>query len=363
MKSVMGWVSVAGTGIVALTYGVGYLVSSMFYGAWGIHGHSLGLIRAHYIHVGLLCLMPPVVLTTVIVGGRWIIRQQLWICEPGNEHQLPWSMAGNATLIVLILGLYLLALLAQPSIIVDDAVFRSMMFVLPALCVLGLFIINWSRALLLKLVKTCNPATATAIDPTLKLVARWLKLAILVLAVGCLVTMAVRLGDTIRDLLEHQRLPVSLYFLLAFLVGLIGAHNVKNIVYVDKQNARPMMAAASIALLAPLMYFMILSFAFGLFRYIPASRGGANFTEARPVEIFNPPLDDSPVMFRNPDTSGAREGDRLFIIQEIGDRVFLGREREGSTASDWRHSGSLPDLIVLNREDITGIRFLDRLSP
>ena len=153
---------------------------------------------------------------------------------------------------------------------------------------------------------------------------------------------------------------MSLYFLLAFLVGLIGAHNVKNIVYVDKHQARPVLAVTSMALLAPLMYFMVLSFAFGLFRYIPASRGGANFTEARPVEFFKPPLDGSPVTFEDSRPNGARDGHRLFIIQEIGDRVFFGREREDSNASDWRHRGSLPDLILLNREEITGIRFLGR---
>lgn len=356
VTSVLRKLSFTITGMVGLTYAVGYLVSSMFYGAWGIHGTSLNFIRAQYVHVGFLCLMPPIVFSVLIVGGRWIIKQQLdiktgEIAEDGKDKtkKLEWTKQGHATLVVLVLGLYLVALLAQRSRLVHDPWFQAAMILMPTLSVLGLFGVNLICKRFVKVTEV-------------ERVSSYLKHAILLFVLVCLGVMAYRLWDTIEDILGHQKLPLCLYSLLAFLVGVIGTHNVKNIVGVTRSEARPVIAAASICLVAPLMYFMVVSFAFGLFPYIPVSRGGADFTDARPVEISTVASGGSPTAFEDPTAQVPAEGKRVFIIEEAGDLMYIGRERKDSTAFDWRHRGNRPDLIVLNRKDIRSIRFLGDLN-
>ncbi len=124
---------------------------------------------------------------------------------------------------------------------------------------------------------------------------------------------------------------------------------------------------AGICVLAAVYYLSAVSFAYRVYPFIPADKGGGDYTEATSVTvrlhegaavpswILEPPR-PSRTAFSPRDTALSKP---LIIIEETADCVYLADPNDAGGPFGWRR-GFIPTIIQVNRSDIASVVYLSR---
>jgi len=163
------------------------------------------------------------------------------------------------------------------------------------------------------------------------------------------------LWGIITSIWRHHRSAFSLYVVLSFAVVMMfvgarrGAREARN-----PTVSATIWAVVGVSLI-PLYYYAVIGFAFSVFPYIPATKGGADYTAAARVRVKCD--SDADVGF-----SGK---DRFVFLEETTNWIYLA-EASDEDVKDWRigyvwkdkrREVAAPRIIRLSREKVVAIEF------
>jgi hypothetical protein len=168
---------------------------------------------------------------------------------------------------------------------------------------------------------------------------------------------------------HYRWVPVLLYLFLSFIIGVYLIIVVK----IGPQYslaARPYLYLSATCVCVPLMYVAVVSFAFGVFPFIPSTRGGANYSEAPLLKLWL--YSDTPI-----DNENDIKDRPLWLISETDKVIYLATDDTPTDQASSGQSNTLaqqpqdhspgptgwfdpktpPRIIVISRDQVAGWSF------
>ena len=124
-------------------------------------------------------------------------------------------------------------------------------------------------------------------------------------------------------------------------------------------NARIAWWAAGACLIAATYYLSIVSFAYHVYPYIPADKGGGDYTEATLVTIHFHGDAVVPLEMLAPGggaSTDSKQSKPVIIIEETPTSVYIADPTDAGGPYSWRR-GSTPTILQITRSDIAGILY------
>lgn len=344
-----------------LTYAVGFLVVYRFYTRWGVNHVASDAFKAEYIHVGILALALPVAIGSMIIGFacyRSLESQQKAMID-GSNYKSSWISIFVLTNLVVVY--YVLTILAPDSILLDSYV-RAALFALPAIAIVGLATLyGLGRLLDRELQKRLDEAAEHKRESVKRDIeklrvksAAWLyrlKIVFLLISLAFDCYLLWKLKHIAYLILLYRWLPVTLFVFLSAIIGfyffliLKMAPNLHN-------RVKFIVVSVAAAVCFPLAYFAVTAFAFGIFPFIPVTRGGANYIEVPQVRLVQATMDvplSLQKVFDQP----------VWLIAESGDVLYVALDDESTTdhirpPEHWLKPGVVPHIVTINRTLVAG---------
>jgi len=358
--------------IVGTAYAAGYLIVSQFYSHWGIAQITQELFKAEYIHIGLLAITPP-----LAVGMVFATMQHFKKLEKKDELYVSKGIKPTVSpptfilLINIIIVFYGLIIIAPQSVFLNGWV-QIALVCLPVVSVAALSFLAYYRSYLTREFESrIASAQADEHDAIARYVIGDLKSLYkkLEFSKWCCVGVAfvcdwIIIIPTILYFHENEisrgRLYlIALYFLLSITIGLYISTLVNIFDEVHESARTPMLMLAG-AVCLPLAYLAILSFAFGLFPFIPVSRGGANYLDVRRIVLHfseNASKDSS--------APAALKDQNVWLISETDTCLYVATDTDSDAPKRWLDSDpkNMPKIQMVSRSALTSWAYQNISSP
>jgi hypothetical protein len=320
--------------IAGLVYAVGFLVEFTFMNSLGVKDSMTEPFKAKHIYIGCLCLQFPV---SVMVIVLLVAKLKRTVAKKGSEEEkktLSAYLPGTLLLLTLLFAFYLLIGFARPYTFSDHRDAIAFFF---GIAVLGIFSIaelerkvNESGK-----VRTMETLREWGITSNVWLKARWALWAI------SLVLLVYIFFDLWGLLWEMFKNAGYLYFGVLALAGVwiwrVDARSE------DLKATRPEMlmpmAIICVTVVAALMYLAVLFFSARVYCYIPAFKGGGDFTTESPTlfrfdERFTNSISPDILDVRMPCVSKP-----LMVLQQSGTAFFVTTTSSTNNPTTWRKLG------------------------
>jgi hypothetical protein len=254
--------------VLGLSYIAGFLVTYTFQNRLGIHDANLDLLRIRYMHTGLLCLAFPLFVATPIAAHLWMIFEQK-SHKKGHEKSAKEGktvgkshFAYNVQLLCITGTLYVYVLFEPYGEFHAHLVWIVLLL---ALVILQLTLAN-------------RLVGFTAKDIWISTIVRY-TFALISIGLFCLCIKGTfgYLEVIIKRALSYWIFVLSLAYYLAF--------SLPADLHFWYRGQKEGIYLARWALIATLSILTILTFAFRVYPYIPADKGGGNFKYSRNAVI------------------------------------------------------------------------------
>ncbi len=318
------------TGII---YAAGFLVVLTFLETYGIYDSNVEFWKGKYIHLGVLCLSIPVVLNSTIYP-LWFIRRE--VKSKGNRD-IPLSRL--IPIMVLLANLqimaFLLVMLARPG---SSGGFYPLML-LSAIVLIGIpltYVLN--KFLLFAREKAPSFFRYSETFPNACTISlRWMFVAFAIVLDAILSNNYMLIFTEIWN--EHFKI-IFMFICFTALLGFIPALVTYFIDRYEKSGMEYSQRALRVmgfSILAPILYFIVLGFAYGVMPYIPATRGGGDFTVSpRAVLYFKDssvPRGLSKILSKEKQTKSTLP---LIIISDSSSVIFVADPKDAGGPVEWR---------------------------
>ncbi len=337
---------VAGTGII---YAAGFLVVLAFLDRFGIRDAGADFWKAKYIHVGILCLAFP-----FIVNGTILALIHL-IFHGKFQQSIMWQRLLPVGLMVINLEIACFCLIMlsdrQPG-------GQAITGLVPLEWILGVTLIGMPALLglerVIERIQGRTPQTDTDISPASHawiVNIRWL---LMVVIAGLDVWYVVSFGGSSK--IASPWLALT-YIMFSLLLGVMVATTT---VYERRQTnegRKRAITVLGVSLILPFAYLVVLSFSYGVYQNIPATRGGGKFTDSPKVVIhFNSAQKPSALEAKYFDTNSVGVTIPLILIEETSWAFYLADPNEGGGPSEWKYiGGRKPQLFIASKSEVARV--------
>jgi hypothetical protein len=166
------------------------------------------------------------------------------------------------------------------------------------------------------------------------------------------------LDENLKEEQIHKLFPVGGFIFIFFVVLLVffAFRNFYRIKKMQDYSLRTMVSA--FCLLGVLFYFSILSFARHIYPYIPAVKGGGDYTLSHPVQLtFDTRFTNSipPAVTKGLQTNCLS----LILLDANSSFVFLADTNDAGGPEEWRSNPNKPTVYEIRREAIISITHLN----
>lgn len=331
--------------IASLVYGTGFLIDYTFYNSMGIRESSEEVFKAKYIYIGALCLYGPIAFGSLIIG--YINAKQ----SPKHDGKL--YLCSIATIAMQLFSIYMLIAFSRPGYFLDHERWIGMMFFIMAL----LTLIRWCEH------KYDNSRGKAPFKRS------WLenfindKISRGILRVICA---ALTLGLMIKIFSDMFYL-LSMIFILggAFYLLLLLIAGVIIWYMIEMKTSGPQLIVGLTFPIA-LVYLSLLVFSYRIYPYIPASRGGGDYSRGeRPsIVVFDKHSSDLLPESIVDQTSSSFSEDDFVNLSSLITKISGAR----GVISELLQNQGLPEtLIIINSsvsnedKEVALIEYLDAL--
>jgi hypothetical protein len=346
--------------VTVLTYVTGFLVASAFLDRYGLKDSGAELLKVKYLQTGIMFLVFPIILISPVISFAYLKRTRRAPLERPEPATADASGAGlsaasngdkviplyTPTILVitnLLVVFYILALFAPFGHVTHGGKRHFLM----ALFLVSLFGLLLAQIVVKKAIKA-DVADKAAVN------LRWVVFA------ACLILDVYVLGDLL-GVLENVAYPGTMYFmgfmsLIAYIAWRVYVR-IDETGVLDKNVA---IVGLAVGIAAALFYLSVLTFALLVFPYIPAAKGGGDFSEA-PIIIVRayPRYKESipPELFDSAPNDLMRLRS-MIMFEERTSSIFIADPNEAGGPSEWRHLGSQkPQIFEIRREAIGSVTY------
>jgi hypothetical protein len=371
--------------LVGFAYATGFLIVFTFLERFGVKEAGADFFKIKYVHVGLLALFFPVGIAapmTVIFSLWRASRAQSRAAREIHNDETPVPIISvhlsNAILMTnMMVAFYVLVLFAEPSF------FQSREFLLPSVFFLtigGLVFINvflkkklahhWAKWILVVAALLMQAWWWSGLSRKVGLIfwvapsaihhnrpywifRKWHGLSQLKDWFDLNHPVVTDFGRYCRDHLPkggiYYVLLISLCFILARRTQIFAMQRVKF------ERVKTYVAGA--VLIATAYFLSVLAFAYRVYPYIPAAKGGGDYTHSNRVilaleqdDLWNLPEG----LFADP-SYRTTTSESLVLIEQTPDVLYVARDDDEDGPSAWRNMERLPNVIEISRDELAGI--------
>ncbi len=349
--------------LAGFVYGTGFLVDYTFLGSMGVKDPMTEIVKARHIYVGLLCLQFPVSLAVVVLG---FIRYSRKVrTNPSSGEGVKPSLTSILTVIVLLFAFYMLIGFSRAKSSYSEH--QVAVFVLFLMSITGLILARGIEVFL-------NEARAKyqAIDELFASIPSWvnpltlIRRIIFLTVLGLTIYIFWHLWPLIGEILwEGAYLYVGLIAMVIVILWRIDTRSES----FSRMGLRATMVGITLALSLAFLYFAILVFAARIYPYIPAGRGGGDYTTETPsVLFFDAKFKDALPRDVIDDSSDTLRSKPLYILRDTSEAVFVAvpvsenkeRNIHENGPPQWRRLGreNKPQaLFAIKREAILATQY------
>ncbi len=324
--------------LAALIYATGFLIIFSFHDSYGLQGVDAAFFKIRYAHVGILFLMLPLIATCASYAwthSSWR-RGQGATNSPGHGR----AFRRHIVVIGLLVGLtyYLFLMFAPPG-----ASHRHHIWI-PLL--LALVVPLFGRYFALRMDKKGKVKRADTVR------------IFVVLFLAGFLSWAV--SPLYALFIGEQSLQIAAVFFL-FFVALMS--HIIQILVGDAKGTKPGEGrrghyALGVPILGLLYFMTILTFALGVFHYVPRSKGGGDYTQAGLVVLYFKENGESQVPGRivEKGCAGGKHSIPLVMIEGTASSVFVADPEEKGGPTAWRRGREdRPNVIEIARDMIASV--------
>lgn len=322
---------------VALVYGAGFLINFTFANTFGIR--EVQLLQAKCIHIGSLFIIGCMI---IWVFGMWLLQLR---AAPGV-----WKarFAGVLAFVPMMLVFYILVAFTDRSFFQNHSALVLSNFIVPVLYLA----IGWATGILIAEVRT------TAV---------WIFQ--FVVALAAMIFAAITLY---QDGLWQHVFAIFSFWPPTGGAGFVILNGIM-ITYVVmtekrlrdfKSDWRSMarIGISSIAIIGVLFYLAVLSFAYAVFPYIPAERGGGDYRHVGHVALTLRHSEENPFPANVRDMINTDQSP-LVLLDENNDLLFVALATEAGGPVEWQKpNGQKPRVFEMRRDGVANLVYLANAS-
>jgi len=336
------WILVA----IGIIYAAGFLVVLAFLDRYGIRESGSDFWKARYIQIGILCLAFP-----IIVNGTILSLVHL-IFHGKYDKPTMWQRLTPIGILVVNLEIvcFILIMITNKNDSGEIAGLTPLQWIL-SVTLLGTSIVLLIERIIEKATsqKPQGSTEISHITQTFAVTARWA----LVVAVACLdVWFFLDFKDIVSGVQPSLALAyIGFSILLGVIISTVSIYERRQ----TNEGRRRAIIVFSLAAIGPFLYVVVLSFSYGVFQNIPATRGGGDYTDSPKVVLTfknKPDLSDKDARYF--DTHSPNVTIPLILIEETSWGFYLADPAEVGGPSEWKSIGGLkPEIFIVNKSEIT----------
>ena len=333
------------TGII---YASGFLVVLAFLDRFGIREAGAEFWKARYIHIGILCISFPLILNGTILSIVHLVFHGKF------DKPVMWQRIFPVGLLLINLEIvcYVLIMLTNRT---SDGHIAGLS---PILWILGISVLGVVAILVVERViegastlRTSKAANPSAHSHSFVVTTRWL----LVTVVGAIDVWFFADFQQTGD--QSESYLAVIYLGLCLLFGVIISIAV---LYTQRQpntGRRRAVAVFAAAIIGPFAYIIVLSFSYGVFQNIPATRGGGDYTQSPKVIIT---FKDKPATTASDrkyfDQNSEKATIALTLIEETSWAFYLADPIEAGGPLEWKKiGGRKPNIFIANKAEVAKV--------
>lgn len=345
------WI-LAATGII---YAAGFLVVLAFLDRYGIREAGADFWKARYIHIGILCLSFPLILNGTILSLVHLIFHGKFDKPTMWQRILPIGFL----VINLEIVCFVLIMITNKTPTGGIAGLSPLQWIL-AVTLLGVPLLLVIERVIEK-ASGNNPSTTSELSPfaqSFAVISRWL----LVVIVACLdVWFFIDFQGTVTGVQPALALAyIGFSILLGVIISTVAIYEQRQ----TNEGRRRAIAVLSSAIIGPFLYLVVLSFSYGVFQNIPATRGGGDYTESPKVVLtFKQKPITSSIDSKYISPANDNMTIPLVLVEETSWAFYLADPTEAGGPAEWKGiGGRKPELFVVNKSEVTKLHSESR-SP
>jgi hypothetical protein len=336
--------------VTGLTFVTGFIVEITFLDRFGLRETGVEFFKAKYLHVGILLLLfscfvslPCYAIAYLHFRTRTFAVAVNYVRDsitglPPFVLNLPMAvLAGNLLVLT-----YVFAVLGPPRTVLKT---KHLLALVVLISVVSPWIALWIAK-----------RRATSEEHLRTLRERLLMFSCLPVLGADILSLRHGMLGMIGDCLYHGGYSFFFFSVLVFFI----AHRLSTWSRrMPDANARFAWWAAGACILAATYYLSIISFAYHVYPYIPADKGGGDYTEATLVTIHF--QRDAAVPVKMLELSGVASADSkqskpVIIIEETPTSVYVADPKDAGGPYFWRR-GSTPTILQITRSDIATVEY------
>jgi len=334
--------------VVGLGYATGFVIVGNSLASYGIRVSGSDFWKFRYLHIGLLALSLPAILVSTALAMRYVCYSI--DRDRRGEFTVLRALTTSIALLNMEIMFYVVILfMRKGSYELLICIFIILLFVLT---IVGLL---YLRAIETRLKKaSSNNAVVGILMKPLRML--HLFLIILISDVVLIYMFNLHNGSVLYDMLYYHALHVCAFVGLTGCFGYIIWKQYRMSSEVEHHGRRIVIILLGICILMPLYYLIALSFSYGLFPFVPATRGGTDYTvgSLAVITMRTPCLsrcDTNNYMDGN-DTSYGLITKHLLLIEETNEVLYFADPNDSDGPRSWRQGKSKPHILCISRSDI-----------
>jgi hypothetical protein len=343
----------ASTGII---YATGFLVVLAFLDRFGIREAGADFWKARYIHIGILCLSFPLILNGTVLSLMYLIFNGKY------NKSLMWQRLLPVGILVINLEITCFILIMLTDRHIPGG---GIIGLIPLQWIIGVTFLGIPAALTIERIieKIMGKIPASDADlpsasQTLTVSLRWI---LAVIIAGLDVWFVLDFRGTIAGGFPILAITyVAFSIILGVIVSTVSVYENRQ----EHERRKKAIFVLAIAVIGPFFYLVILSFSYGVYQNIPATRGGGDFTNSPKVIItFKDPQKLSSSDMRYFDKTISNVTIPLLVIEETSWAFYLADPNEAGGPTEWKQiGGRKPQILIINKREVSKLHSESRNS-
>ena len=342
--------------IAGLIYAAGFLVVLSFLDRFGLREDGAEFWKLRYMHIGILCLGPPLILNGTILSLVYLVIHGKFNTSIMWQREIP---------IFLLVTNFVIALFFMVMFTSQGPNSESISGLAPLLWIIGItlggIIIQLIIERIIERVAGKVPANSgelSSASEAFTVSGRWF---LVVVIVGLDVWFITSLQNTLTKIQPALALVyVAISILLGVLVSTAAVYQQRQ----ANEGRKRAILVLSFSAIGPLLYFIVLAFSYGVFQNIPATRGGGDYTDSPNIVV----------MFKEPQTMPTNQtgyfesGSKsvtipLVLIEENSWAFYLANPADAGGPAEWKQiGGRKPDIFIVNKAEVGSVASASRVS-
>jgi hypothetical protein len=340
--------------VAALIYATGFLVVFTFFARLGIREAGTEFFKVKYVHVGILCLIIPALAAVPAYSFLYMLRRATETEHTGQVAELHVYVPSGILTLNMIATFYIFVMFSPPGY------FRTKGHIVPVIfgaTLLGLAAVQKISKKGFEVFIGRQADRVSRVSASPESIGSWMRWALCAIVIFFLDRYAF-LGIW-RDLKEmltgNMRFTSGGYIFLLFVFVMVylfwrvsrRCHDLAD------HKLKIALWATTVPLMFAAFYLCILSFAYSVYAYIPAERGGGSYVDASHVVLT---FHGSPAALPSDLIESGLRSKPLLIIEETGNSIYVADPDAAGGPAEWRR-GTLPTVIAIRRDDVNSIEY------